>query len=169
MQHIRKYSMTHTMQMMNRITRSREPHSKNMRRINKNEEYIEVEVNSYTQENSYYARESGTEFMSSMHNRAAEPGDMLTMVEANCPKEGQVRIWKTVMWASETTCAHPITTKEEKECLTTFVDIGGFKAWALWDSGSTTTGITPMFSQVANILVFLLLESHVLQLGMIGS
>jgi hypothetical protein len=107
--------------------------------------------------------------MSSMHDRAAEPGDMLTMVEANCPKEGQVRIWKAVMRALETTHAHPITTKEEKECLATFVDIGGFKAWALWDLGSTTTGITPMFSQVANIPVFLLLESHVLQLGTIGS
>jgi hypothetical protein len=137
--------------------------------LNKNKEYIKVEVNSYTQENSYYARESDMEFMSSMHNRAMEPEDMLTMMEANCPKKGWVRIRKAVMRASKTACACPITTKEEKECLTMFVDIGGFKAWALWDLGSTTTGITPTFLQVANIPVFPLLESHVLQLGTIGS
>jgi hypothetical protein len=59
-------------------------------------------------------------------------------------------------------------TKEEKECLATFVNVGGFKAWALWDSGSTTTGITPMFSQVADIPIFPLLDPHVLQLRTIG-
>jgi hypothetical protein len=37
--------------------------------LNDNEEYIEVEVNSYTQENSYYAMESDMEFMSPMYDR----------------------------------------------------------------------------------------------------
>jgi hypothetical protein len=60
-------------------------------------------------------------------------------------------------------------TKEEKEYLTTFVNIREFKAWALWDSCSTTIGITPTFSQVADIPVFPLLDPHVLQLRMIGS
>jgi hypothetical protein len=54
-------------------------------------------VNSYTQENSYYARESDMEFMSPMYDRAAEPEDMLAMVEANCPEEGRVKIHKAVM------------------------------------------------------------------------
>jgi hypothetical protein len=49
------------------------------------------------------------------------------------------------------------------------VNVGGINAWTLWDSGSTTTGITPTFAQVANILVFPLNDPHVLQLGMIGS
>ena len=47
--------------------------------------------------------------------------------------------------------------------------MGGFKAWTLWDLGSTTTGITPTFAQVAEIMVFPLSNPHMLQLGMVGS
>ena len=47
--------------------------------------------------------------------------------------------------------------------------VGGCEAWALWDLGHTTTGITPAFAQVANIPVFPLSNPHVLQLGTIGS
>jgi hypothetical protein len=137
--------------------------------LNDNEEYIEVKVNSYTQENSYYARESDMEFMSPMYDRAVEPEDMLATVEANRPEEGWVKICKAVMRVSKTTHAHPTMTKEEKECLATFVNIGGFKAWTLWDSGSTMMGITPTFSQVADVPIFPLLDPHVLQLGTIGS
>src|SRR5271156_4442891 len=43
------------------------------------------------------------------------------------------------------------------------------EAWMLWDSGSTTTGITPTFAQVANIQVDTLLDPHILQLGTVGS
>ncbi|KAF8238265.1 hypothetical protein L208DRAFT_1243302, partial [Tricholoma matsutake] len=63
----------------------------------------------------------------------------------------------------------PEYTPEEKECLATFVSIGGYEAWALWDSGSTTTGLTPMFAQVADIRVFPLTNPHTLQLGTVGS
>ena len=41
--------------------------------------------------------------------------------------------------------------------------------WTLWDSGSTTTGITPTFAQVAEITVFPLSNTHTLQLGTVGS
>ncbi|KAF8236635.1 hypothetical protein L208DRAFT_1037025, partial [Tricholoma matsutake] len=58
---------------------------------------------------------------------------------------------------------------EEKECLATLISIGGCKAWTLWDSGSTTMGLTPMFAQVANIRVFPLTNPHVPQLGTVGS
>jgi hypothetical protein len=34
--------------------------------LNKNEEYVEVEVHSYAQGNSHYERESDTEFLASM-------------------------------------------------------------------------------------------------------
>jgi hypothetical protein len=57
--------------------------------------------------------------------------------------------------------------KGDKECLATFVNVGGFKAWTLWDLGSTTMGIMPMFAQVADIPIFLLLDPHILQLGTI--
>ena len=49
------------------------------------------------------------------------------------------------------------------------MDVGGCEAWTLWDSGSTTTGITLTFAQVANILVFPLENPHILQLGTVGS
>jgi len=39
----------------------------------------------------------------------------------------------------------------------------------LWDSGSTTMGITPSFVDVAKITVFPLKNYHVLQLGTVGS
>jgi hypothetical protein len=42
-------------------------------------------------------------------------------------------------------------------------------AWTLWDSGSTTTGITPTFSELAKIKVDTLDDPHVLQLGTVGS
>jgi hypothetical protein len=49
------------------------------------------------------------------------------------------------------------------------VFIGGCEAWTLWDSGSTTTGLTPTFAQIADIRVFPLMKPHVLQLGTVGS
>jgi hypothetical protein len=57
--------------------------------LNENKEYIEVEVN--------YVRESDTELMSSIFDRAVEPEDMLAIVEANRPEEGWVKIHKAVM------------------------------------------------------------------------
>ncbi|KAF5350170.1 hypothetical protein D9756_009169 [Leucocoprinus leucothites] len=63
----------------------------------------------------------------------------------------------------------PQPTAEEKQCLASLVRIGGLEAWALWDSGSTTTGITPVFAQLANIKVHELRNPHILQLGTVGS
>ena len=56
-----------------------------------------------------------------------------------------------------------------KECLATFVKVGCQEAWTLWNSGSTTTGITPSFVDVAKIIIFPLKNPHVLQLGTVGS
>ncbi|TFK59358.1 hypothetical protein BDN72DRAFT_743408, partial [Pluteus cervinus] len=53
--------------------------------------------------------------------------------------------------------------------LASIVKVGGLEAWALWDTGSTTTGITPAFAQVADIQVDQLVDPHVLQLGTVGS
>jgi len=55
---------------------------------------------------------------------------------------------------------------DEKRCLAMYVDVGGCEAWALWDLGSTTTGITPVFTKIS---VFPLSNPHILQLGTIGS
>ncbi|KAG6882012.1 hypothetical protein C0995_015005, partial [Termitomyces sp. Mi166 len=37
-------------------------------------------------------------------------------------------------------------TPQEKECLVTYVEVNEHPAWTLWDSESTTTGITPQFA-----------------------
>ena len=47
--------------------------------------------------------------------------------------------------------------------------IGDLAAWTLWDSGSTTTGITPAFAELAKVKVDTLEDPHMLQLGTVGS
>jgi hypothetical protein len=64
----------------------------------------------------------------------------------------------------------PTVSPEEKECLATWVKVRDLKAWTLWDSGSTTSGITPAFAELAKIKVDTLEDPHILwQLGTVGS
>ncbi|KAG6874565.1 hypothetical protein C0992_007463 [Termitomyces sp. T32_za158] len=63
----------------------------------------------------------------------------------------------------------PQYTPQEKECLVTYVEVNGHPAWMLWDSGSTTTGITPQFTHVNAIHIHELTEPLMLQLGTVGS
>ncbi|KAG6869494.1 hypothetical protein C0995_002678, partial [Termitomyces sp. Mi166 len=63
----------------------------------------------------------------------------------------------------------PQYTPQEKECLVTYVEVNGYPAWTLWDSGSTTTGITPQFAHVNAIHVHELSEHLMRQLGTVGS
>ncbi|KAG6870343.1 hypothetical protein C0995_013681, partial [Termitomyces sp. Mi166 len=63
----------------------------------------------------------------------------------------------------------PQYTPQEKECLVTYVEVNGHPAWTLWDSGSTTMGITPQFTHVNAICVHELSEHLMLQLGTVGS
>jgi len=63
----------------------------------------------------------------------------------------------------------PVTRPEDKWCLATYVKIGDLEAWTLWDTGSTTTGITPTFAELAKVKVDTLEDPHVLQLGTVGS
>lgn len=53
--------------------------------------------------------------------------------------------------------------------MATWVKVGDLDAWTLWDSGSTTTGITPAFAELAKVKVDTLEDPHVLQLGTVGS
>ncbi|KAG6882169.1 hypothetical protein C0995_013682 [Termitomyces sp. Mi166 len=48
--------------------------------------------------------------------------------------------------------------KREKECLVTYVEVNEHPVWTLWDSGSTTMGITPQFAHVNAIHVYELSE-----------
>jgi hypothetical protein len=63
----------------------------------------------------------------------------------------------------------PAVRPDDKECLATWVTVADLAAWTLWDSGSTTMGITPAFAELAKIRVDTLEDPHVLQLGMVGS
>ena len=63
----------------------------------------------------------------------------------------------------------PVIKPKEKECLATWVKVGGLDAWTLCDLGSTMTGITPTFAEVAKIPLDTLEDPHVLQLGTVGS
>ncbi|KAG6859667.1 hypothetical protein C0995_005952, partial [Termitomyces sp. Mi166 len=63
----------------------------------------------------------------------------------------------------------PQYTPQEKECLVTYVEVNGHPAWTLWDSESTTMGITPQFAHVNTIRIYELSEPLMLQLGTVGS
>ncbi|KAG6873564.1 hypothetical protein C0993_001322, partial [Termitomyces sp. T159_Od127] len=64
---------------------------------------------------------------------------------------------------------HQGDSRVQKECLVTYVEVNGHPAWTLWDSGSTTMGITPQFAHVNAIRVHELTEPLMLQLGTVGS
>lgn len=83
--------------------------------------------------------------------------------------EHKVTFRKVRLMASKQAKARPEYGPELKECLATFVNVGGCEGLTLWDSGSTTTGMTPAFADVAKIKVFPLINPIVLQLGTIGS
>lgn len=80
-----------------------------------------------------------------------------------------VKIRKVTLKKNKEKIERPKYTCEEKQCMASLVKIGGLEAWALWDSGSTTTGITPALAQLAKIRINELTESHILQLGTVGS
>ncbi|PBK65446.1 hypothetical protein ARMSODRAFT_891861 [Armillaria solidipes] len=63
----------------------------------------------------------------------------------------------------------PMYSAEDKICLATYIDVNGMSALALWDSGSTSTVMSPHFANVSKTLVFNLNEPVTLQLGMVGS
>jgi hypothetical protein len=83
--------------------------------------------------------------------------------------ERDVKMRKATMKVSKEIRPRPKVQSSLKECLATFTKVGGQDAWTLWDSGSTTTGITPSFVDVAKITVFPLKDPHTLQLGTTGS
>jgi hypothetical protein len=129
------------------------------------EELIEVEV---YDNNDWYERASDTENMFAMGEMSRVP--MVKTHEDGLAQDvDKARIRKVHLRVDKTARPRPEYTLEEKECLATFVSIGGCEAWTLWDSGSTTTGLTPAFAQIADIRVFSLTNPHILQLGTVGS
>lgn len=130
------------------------------------EEYVEMDV---YEQNSFYERETETEFIAPMFDVGDHRSDTMATLTNEGTATREIRLRKARVKTSKTAHPRPIITQEDKECLATFMSIGGFKAWTLWDSGSTTTGIMPTFAQVAEIMAFPLSNPHTLQLGTVGS
>ncbi|KAG6858751.1 hypothetical protein C0995_014247, partial [Termitomyces sp. Mi166 len=91
------------------------------------DEYVMVDV----YDNKYYTREDDEEHLFAL---TEYQGD--TRVQMRCV---------TLQKAADK-LHRPQYTPQEKECLVTYVEVNGYPAWTLWDSGSTTTGITPQFA-----------------------
>ncbi|KAG6864009.1 hypothetical protein C0993_009658 [Termitomyces sp. T159_Od127] len=114
------------------------------------DEYIAVDV----YDNDYYARDDEEEHLVA-----------LTKHQGN----SHVRMQRVTLQKAADKLQQPHYTPQEKECLVTYVEVNGHPAWMLWDSGSTTTGITPQFTHVNAIRVHELMEPLMLQLGTVGS
>ena len=130
--------------------------SQKSRHGNNDIEHVEVDV----YENEYYTRESDYDMMAPMMDIQAGKDD------SEC---WDVKMRKALMRVSKESHSRLTVPQGMKECLATLIDIAGHQAWTFWDSGSTTTGITSSFINMAKIKVFPLLNPHILQLGMMGS
>ncbi|KAG6894740.1 hypothetical protein C0992_004907 [Termitomyces sp. T32_za158] len=114
------------------------------------DEYIAVDV----YDNDYYACDDEEEHMFAL---TEHQGD------------GHVRMQRVTLQKAADKLQRPHYTPQEKECLVTYVEVNGHLAWTLWDSGSTTLGITPQFAHVNAIHVHELTEPLMLQLRAVGS
>ncbi|KAG6882131.1 hypothetical protein C0992_012655, partial [Termitomyces sp. T32_za158] len=91
------------------------------------DDYVAVDV----YDNGYYARDDKEEHMFAL---TEHQGDR------------RVRMQRVTLQKAADKLQRPQYTPQEKECLVTYVEVNGHPAWTLWDSGSTTTGITPQFA-----------------------
>ena len=81
----------------------------------------------------------------------------------------QVYMQRVKVLADKSAMEQPKYTVMAKECLVTWVKVNRYEAWMLWDLGSTTLGLTPLFAHVVGIKVAPLAVPITLQLGMIES
>ncbi|KAI0044712.1 hypothetical protein FA95DRAFT_1496622, partial [Auriscalpium vulgare] len=63
----------------------------------------------------------------------------------------------------------PDVPAEHRQCLAAYVEVNGVKAYALFDTGSTTVSVTPDFARVSRIPLTALENPVTLQLGCVGS
>ncbi|KXN92730.1 hypothetical protein AN958_10750 [Leucoagaricus sp. SymC.cos] len=89
--------------------------------------------------------------------------------EVKRSKNEKIKIRRVTLLKHKDKIMHPQAKHSKKQCLATLIDINGIGAWMLWDSGSTTMGITPSFAHIAGIKVHDLMDPHTLQLGTVGS
>ncbi|KDQ59354.1 hypothetical protein JAAARDRAFT_192858 [Jaapia argillacea MUCL 33604] len=111
---------------------------------------------------------SSVEYMHMMHVMDNAPSDIafqFAMKDAEIePGPSRSRMIKATGKGSR-----PTKTQQSKDCRTAYVDIGGSKAFGLFDTGSTTDSISPEFAHVARLKVFELENPASLQLRCVGS
>ncbi|KAG6898730.1 hypothetical protein C0995_008679 [Termitomyces sp. Mi166 len=103
------------------------------------DEYVAVDI----YDNKYYARDGEEEHLFAL---TEHQGDKCICMRHITLQKAADKLQR------------PQYTSQEKECLVTYVEVNGHPAWTLWDSGSTTMGITPPLT-----------EPLMLQLGTVGS
>ncbi|CAA7271277.1 unnamed protein product [Cyclocybe aegerita] len=141
------------------------------------QETKEVEYDDYN--NEYYARNSESERFAGMHTLEDEspPPDyesLAAMTEVTPYSEQSDEVQrmpghKRTLKSTKVMRAQPVVKPEDKACLITYTKVNDHEAWTLWDAGSTTTSITPLFTDVADVTAFPLLDPFMLQLGTVGS
>ncbi|KAG6849561.1 hypothetical protein H0H93_007406 [Arthromyces matolae] len=98
------------------------------------EEYVTVDV----YDNAYYTRDDESEHMMAMTEYSPQEDDQHA-------GQDNIRMKQVRLRKASDKLARPKLSKDDKECLVTYVEVNGQQAWTLWDSGSTTTGMTPSF------------------------
>lgn len=124
--------------------------------IQSDDEFVEVDVMTPTE---WYEEETAEALFAMTENVA----------EDQSYKPEVVKMRKATLRAKKGVYPRPTVPQQLKECLATYVTIAGHEAWALWDSGSTMSGITPAFAEVAKIKCMQLESPHAIQLGTTGS
>ncbi|KAG6821685.1 hypothetical protein H0H92_001394, partial [Tricholoma furcatifolium] len=101
-----------------------------------------VELMAY--ENDYYARESDDERLFAI--REIDDSEMVGALTEMSEETNRVKMRKVVLRTTKETLTRPLLPSKAKECLATWETFNGMKAWTLWDSGSTTSGLTPAYA-----------------------
>ncbi|KAG6858806.1 hypothetical protein C0995_013797 [Termitomyces sp. Mi166 len=114
------------------------------------DEYVTVDV----YDNEYYTREDDEEHLFAL---TEYQGDTRFQMQCITLQKAADKLHR------------PQYTPQKKKCLVIYVEVNGHPVWTLWDSGSTTTGITPQFAHVNAICVHELSEHLMLQLSTVGS
>ena len=109
-------------------------------------------------------------------------GDTITRTAIRCTNRGDGVSIRAISEAAEPprayrsslrrptgTISRPMRTPDEQLCLAAYIKINGVKAYALFDSGSTTDAVTPDFTRVAELPIYELDNPVTLQLGCVGS
>lgn len=129
-------------------------------------------------DNDYYSRESDSEHIYAMRvldfSKPDVFEDIKAMTEVTPATEERDKIInvprrKGTFKSGTVARARPVIPPEQKLCLITYTTVNGQDAWTLWDAGSTTTSITPSFTDIAKISAFPLLDPFTVQLGTVGS